>query len=226
MPVTRISIGDDPVVSVVVPTVPGNDHDHIKRELVTQQFDGDYEILIVSDDSIDICEARNEGIRRARGDVVALTDDDCTPPDDWVAEIHRYFDAIDDLVCLEGSVQGGMNYDGVRHYFGCNIAFDRDAALAVGGFDSDFAGWRDDTEFGWRMEREADGKNAYVSTVRMCHEPRPRASFDPETEALLKERYAQEYDEVMNSSLEKRAFRVLLRLGVVKYINRLRYESK
>lgn len=186
----------DPAVSVVVPTIPANDHSTVVEFLRRQRFEN-FEVIVVDDADLDICEARNAGIEAAGADVVALTDDDCEPPTEWVGEVDAAFAEIDDLVCLEGSVTGGREYHGTRRYVGCNLSFDREQALEVGGFRSDYAGWRDDTEFGWRMERDVDGVCAYRESVRMRHPPVPRASIDSELEARLKAEYPDRYEAVL-----------------------------
>lgn len=187
---------DTPDVSVVIPTIPVNSHETVVECLRDQTFKS-FEVLVVNDANLDICEARNSGIEAANADVVALTDDDCRPNSNWVATIHAEFEAHPDLVCLEGTVEGGRNYDGTQRYVGCNLAFDRDAALTVGGFDSAYAGWRDDTEFGWRMERDADGTCKFSADVVMNHPEKPRASLDENPEAKLREEYPERYDEVL-----------------------------
>ncbi len=100
---------DEPRVSVVVPTLPGNDHDAVVAALRNQTVT-DFEVLLVDDASLDICEARNAGIEAATADVVALTDDDCLPPPDWVETVENAL--ADDAVCVEGRVSGGRVYRG------------------------------------------------------------------------------------------------------------------
>jgi glycosyltransferase involved in cell wall biosynthesis len=181
---------DEPRVSVVVPTLPGNDHDAVVAALRNQTVT-DFELLLVDDASLDICEARNAGIESASADVVALTDDDCLPPPEWVKTIENAL--ADDTVCVEGSVSGGRTYRGTGLYVGCNLAFDREVALLAGGFRSEYAGWRDDTEFGWRMETY--GLCRYDPALTMSHPDRPRASIDAEKEGRLKREYPRRYQE-------------------------------
>ncbi|WP_254769082.1 glycosyltransferase family 2 protein [Salinilacihabitans rarus] len=214
----------DPRVSVVVPTIPANDHEAVVETLREQTADA-YEVLVVDDASLDICEARNAGIRAARGEIVALTDDDCRPPREWIDRIEAAFDRDPDLVCLEGAVDGGRTYDGERRYVGCNLAFDREAALAVGGFRPAFAGWRDDTEFGWRMERDADGRCAYADAVRMRHPDPPRASIDAALEERLKREYPDRYEAVLvPDTLPGRVNDWLWRKGVWDLVDAVRYD--
>lgn len=185
-----------PDVSVVIPTIPSNSHKEVVVCLENQRFDS-FEVIVVNDASLDICEARNAGIEVASADIVALTDDDCRPNPDWLGNIFDVFDTKSNLVCLEGKVIGGRFYDGMRRYVGCNLAFDRKSALAIGGFSSDYAGWRDDTEFGWRMERDTNGRYCYSSSVVMCHPRRPRASINKRNEQLLKSEYPNRYENIL-----------------------------
>jgi len=187
----------DPVVSVVVPSLPQYDHTATVDCLRRQTIEVPFEVLLVEDGSLDRSAARNRGLRAASGEVVALTDDDTRPPRDWLATIHRTFEADPDLVCLEGDVYGGARSFGPRRYVGCNLAVRREAALAVGGFRSAYAEWAEDIEFGWRMEADAEGHCRYEPAVRMCHPSVPRTSMDPASERRLREEYPERYREVL-----------------------------
>lgn len=226
MTIHRPITANDPMISVVVPTIPSNDHDAVVECLERQTID-DFEVFVVDDADLDICEARNAGIEAATGSIVALTDDDCRPDPDWLATIRNEFDADAALVCLEGAVTGGRSYDGTRRYVGCNLAFDREAALLVSGFNSAYAGWRDDTEFGWRMERDADGRCRYSNRVRMHHPPMPRASIDTDKENRLKHEYPNRYDEIIvPDTVLGRMNDWLWRNGVWDAIDRIRYRGE
>lgn len=198
MTIERPITHDDPDVSVVIPTIPENSHEHVVEDLREQTYD-DFEVLVVNDDTLDICEARNAGIEAANADIVALTDDDCRPPTDWIEHVVQAFDQEFDLVCIEGAIRGGREYDGIRKYVGCNLSFDRSVALSIGGFDSAFAGWRDDTEFGWRMERDTDGRCKFCPEVLMIHPKKPRANPNDELETLLEDCYPERYNEIVIS---------------------------
>lgn len=194
----------DPELSVVVPTLPGRDRTRLEARLVEQDVDAPYEALLVVDGSVDRCAARNIGLELARADVVAFTDDDCLPPRDWLRSILAVFRRDPELVLLEGAVYGGSRYRGERHYVGCNLAVDRTTAIGVGGFRSAYAAWAEDTEFGWRMERDAPGTCRYADGVRMCHPAVPRTPVDPATERRLRQEYPDRYDAVIRSSWWKR----------------------
>lgn len=211
---------DDPVISVVIPSIPEYDHTTTLAYLDDQTLDDPYEVLIVNDASLDRSAARNEGLRKASAEVIALTDDDTKPPAGWLAAIHREFCRNPDLVCLEGPVYGGCRNFGPRHYVGCNLAVRREAALSVGGFRSEFSEWREDVEFGWRMEAEADGVCRYSEDVRMCHPTAPRTAFKPDFERQLREEYPERYEEIMNPSPFRRAYRWARAVGVTQPIHR------
>lgn len=211
----------DPVISVVIPSTPENDLGTTLACLDTQTFDESYEVLVVNDSSLDRSEARNTGLRNASAEIVALTDDDTEPPEDWLAAIHQEFRSDPDLVCLEGPVYGGSRNFSPRHYVGCNLAVRRDVALAVGGFRSEFSEWREDVEFGWRMESQADGVCRFSEEVRMCHPTVPRTTFKPELERQLRTEYPERYEEVMNASLLRQIHRRGRALGITQPIHRL-----
>jgi glycosyltransferase involved in cell wall biosynthesis len=212
---------ENPVLSVVIPSVPAYDHSTTVECLTDQSLDHPYEVLVVNDGSLDRSEARNAGLREANADIVALTDDDTRPPRDWLDRIYHEFRVDPNLVCLEGAVYGGCRNLGSRNYVGCNLAVRRKAALSVGGFRSAFSEWREDVEFGWRMERDADGHCRYSEPLRMCHPTAPRTAFKPELERQLREEYPHRYEEILNASTARRLYRRLRVLGVTQPIHRV-----
>lgn len=211
----------DPAISVVIPTVPDYSHRMTLECLDRQRIAEPYEVLVVNDALLDRSEARNAGLREAAAEVVALTDDDTKPPVDWLSSILREFRTDPDLVCLEGSVFGGCRNVGPRRYVGCNLAVRREAALEVGGFRSDFSEWREDVEFGWRMEADADGVCRYSEDVRMCHPTAPRTAFKPALERQLREEYPRRYAEVLNASVAWRLYRRARALGLTQSVHRI-----
>jgi len=222
MAVEYVRRAAEPAVSVVVPSVPAYDHEPTIAELEAQTFDRPYEIILVDDGNVDRSAARNRGLEAASAEVVAMTDDDTRPPNDWLTTAHGAFAADPDLVCLEGPVYGGCRSFGPRHYVGCNLAARRDAALDVGGFRSAFSEWREDVEFGWRMEAEADGHCRFEESFRMCHPDVPRTAFDPALERRLKREYPDRYDEVMDVTWTRRWYRRARAAGLTQPIQRVR----
>lgn len=139
---------DSPSASVVIPTLPSRDHDSVVESLRQQTIEN-FEVIVVNSAELDVCEARNAGILEADSDIILFTDDDCYAPETWVETARSRF-KNDDIALLEGAVD--VHRPGPRHYIGANLGVDRGAARQIGGFDPRFAGWRDDTEFGYRIE--------------------------------------------------------------------------
>ena len=222
MGLSRLHRADDPAISVVIPSVPASDHRPTVACLESQTLDAPYEVVLVDDADLDRSAARNRGLEAAAAPVVALTDDDTRPPPEWLAVAHRAFEEHPSLVCLEGPVYGGARNRRPRHYVGCNLAVDREAALAVGGFRSAFAAWREDVEFGWRMERDADGVCRFDEAFRMCHPTVPRTPLDLDLERRLRAEYPDRYDEILDDACWRGLYRRARAAGITPPLQRLR----
>jgi GT2 family glycosyltransferase len=152
----------------------------------------DYEVIVVddgsSDGSADIARAhgvtlvqtehrglsfaRNAGVARADGEIVAFLDDDAYPDSDWL----RY--VATSLLANAHAGMGGPNIppedDGLvaecvatapgapihvlisdreaEHVPGCNMAFRKSALEEIGGFDERFRAAGDDVDVCWRLQ--------------------------------------------------------------------------
>lgn len=182
-----------PVVSVVVPTFrrPAGLARLVQSfECQTMSFD-QFELIVVDNGSLDETSevlaglaavtpvnlrplhiednhgpapARNLGWRHAHGDMVAFTDDDCTPAADW---LERGVAALRNAPAV-GVVQGAthmahghrpsggweVNREVLRPspwFEGCNLFFRRDALVAGGGFDETLHFGGEDTVAGWSV---------------------------------------------------------------------------
>ena len=138
--------------------------------------------------------ARNVGLEHAAGDIVAYTDGDVRVDPDWLTHLVRPFLTSDvvgaggpNLVpaddppmaqCIArapGSPTQVMLDDRVaEHVPGCNMAFRRDALLAVGGFNPIYLRAGDDVDICWRLQARG-WKIGFAPSALVWH--RHRASL-------------------------------------------------
>jgi glycosyltransferase involved in cell wall biosynthesis len=180
------------MISVIVPAY--NEEANIARcleSLCKQTIPrSEYEIIVVDGDSKDrtreIAEryadivfiqtgrkvggARNDGVMRSRGEIIATTDADCIIPPDWLEVIRDDF-SKDHIVQLYGPVDPiekgiknrlsltlantfcllGYCTTVLYYTLGCNTAFDRKAFIDAGMYHTVDAG--DDLEIAGRMRK-------------------------------------------------------------------------
>jgi GT2 family glycosyltransferase len=138
--------------------------------------------------------ARNAGLAHASGEVVAYTDADVRVDPDWLAYLVQPFMSSDVIgaggpnivptddpwmaQCVArapGSPTCVLLDDRVaEHVPGCNMAFRRDALLAVGGFTPIFVRAGDDVDLCWRLQAQG-GEIAFAPSGLVWH--RHRSTF-------------------------------------------------
>jgi GT2 family glycosyltransferase len=126
--------------------------------------------------------ARNHGWRRARGEIVAFTDDDTEPDQNWLSAGLRAFDretaAVRGAVVMplpENPTDYEIDASGLtRSEFVTANCFCRKAVLAqVGGFDERFPlAWREDSDLHFRLLR-AGARIGYARDAIVVHPIRP-----------------------------------------------------
>jgi GT2 family glycosyltransferase len=155
-----------PAVTVVVPTcgrpellarcLSALDRQTLPRE--------GYEVIVADDSALRSgpAAARNRGCRRARGEIIAFTDDDTEPRPDWLAEGLRAMagaDAASGRIVMpipERPTDYERDAQGLeRAEFVTANCFVRRALLErIGGFDEGFRmAWREDSDLHFRLLR-------------------------------------------------------------------------
>lgn len=162
---------------------------------VAQDVHGDIKAVLF--DEPNISRARNLGIDRAGGAVVAFVDDDAVPEPQWLAHLTAQF-RNHDVAAAGGFVIGrnGISFqwkarlafaDGTATPFqvedptifqgeagraikteGTNMAFRRDVLVGIGGFDPRFHYYLDETDVNMRLAA-AGAKTAIVPLAQVHH---------------------------------------------------------
>jgi glycosyltransferase involved in cell wall biosynthesis len=121
---------------------------------------GGMEVRVIRQENAGPGAARNRGVAEARGRLVAFTDDDCRPRPEWLAELTGAIEAGGGGVLAGGVTENGLpgipgstvsqliidlvyehfnaDAEAARFFASNNMACEREAYLAVGGFDARF----------------------------------------------------------------------------------------
>lgn len=149
-------------------------------------------VRYVLEESQGLSFARNAGIRAARGDIAAFTDDDCVVAPDWAARILQAFADNPDVAVAGGRVDlhapddrpvsirpldRVVRYrtaaDVFGHIMGCNMAVRRHLVAPIGWFDPAVGGAAgvvaDDVDFIYRALRRGHGV-LFDPAIRVRHD--------------------------------------------------------
>jgi glycosyltransferase involved in cell wall biosynthesis len=159
--------------------------------------------------------ARNTGAMLSQGEIIAFVDDDCLPANDWLINARSYFE--DPLtVGIEGLIHSdhlndenwrpvtNVGFEGIG-FMTANLFVRSNIFQFLGGFDLQFdrPHFREDTDFGWRLQDL--GNLPYASDVKVFHPAQPR-NLERESlkirnkffekDALLYKKHPDKYEEL------------------------------
>lgn len=127
---------------------------------------------IISQTNKGLSVARNVGAEAASGEIVAYTDSDCVADPDWLSYLVAKMEASTLAACggpnlpppedtlvpaVVAVAPGGPTHvlisdEVAEHIAGCNMAFDREVLLRLGGFDPIYRTAGDDVDICWRLQ--------------------------------------------------------------------------
>jgi len=199
-------------ISVIVCTRNGASTLRACLEALDRQTYRNYEVLVIDDGSTDqtaaiaksftrvkyhlqahagLSVARNYGMEQAVGSILAYTDDDCIPDEDWLLHISRAYD--DEKWVAAGGpnlpppartlteacvarAPGApahvlLNDEEAEHLPGCNLTIRKSALQAIGGFYPEYKTAGDDVDVCWRLQK-AGGALRFVPAAQVFHHRR------------------------------------------------------
>jgi GT2 family glycosyltransferase len=132
----------------------------------------DYPVRLINQPNMGLSAARNVGLAASNGSIVAYLDDDAFPHCYWLRYLAAAFDrsthvgiggpnlppAADGLVaeCVAAAPGNPLHVllsdEIAEHIPGCNMAYRKEALLAIDGFDTRFRTAGDDVDLCWRLQ--------------------------------------------------------------------------
>jgi GT2 family glycosyltransferase len=178
------------------------------------------QVITIRQTNQGLSAARNAGLHAATGEIVAYTDADCAPDENWLLHLVRAMrdqqvDAIggpNEPPAGDGPIAqavaaspGGPTHVllddcQAEHVPGCNMAFRRSTLLGIGGFDPQFRVAGDDVDICWRW-RDAGLTIGFAPAALVWHHRRSsvRAYFKQQAgygsaEAMLQRKHPQRFN--------------------------------
>lgn len=208
-----------PFISIVMPTYNRADllihqlHAFNNQTVTKDQF----EIIIVDDGSNDStpellnvwckkldnlkvisqknggpAKARNSGVKAAKAEYIAFTDDDCIVATDWIYEIQLSFFQHGAIILQGKTTTDREKRTPLTHQIEnlehrnltvtCNAAIKKSVFEEVGGFSEDFPyAHNEDTELTWKLNQK--GEIFFIPSMHVFHPP-IKKSFSSQVKRL------------------------------------------
>jgi GT2 family glycosyltransferase len=186
----------------------------------TAEIVAEYPFKLISTPNMGLSSARNTGMEAATGEIVAYTDDDAHPDPDWLKYLAAAFlktehagiggpniaprDDGEIAECVANAPGGPVHVllsdTEAEHIPGCNMAFRREALMAIGGFDVQYRAAGDDVDACWRIQEQ--GWTLGFSPAAMVWHHQRNSIRDywkqqkgyGKAEALLERKWADKYN--------------------------------
>jgi len=136
-------------------------------------------IKIIRQKNQGISSARNNGAKKAEGEIIAFLDSDVVVEKNWIEELVKTFFADDSIFAVSGKLGAKTNGSLASDFFsftissssfqGYNIAFKRKDFLEIGGYNNKIK-YCEDPELIWRAFN-AEKKFAIAEKALSFHEP-------------------------------------------------------
>lgn len=155
--------------------------DGTDKMLAEYQHTGVLNLHFFSQENKGPAAARNLAIRSASGEIIAFTDDDCLPNENWLAIIDATFHT-QAIVALQGRTYTDSaditplthqieNMHGSKDVPTCNAAYTKKVLGLLEGFDENFPyPHNEDADLAWRAEKY--GSIGFCPEMLVHHPPR------------------------------------------------------
>jgi O-antigen biosynthesis protein len=229
-----------PFISVVVCSYNGSTTIRDTMEGLQKLDYPQYEVIVVNDGSTDnlvgivqeypvklintpnrgLSSARNTGLYKAKGEIVAYIDDDAYPDPHWLhylayAYLHSNHAGMggpnlipgeDGLIakCVANAPGGPVHVlvsdELAEHMPGCNMSFKRSVLLEMGGFDPIYCIAGDDVDVCWRVQKAGYTIGYHPSAVVWHHRRNSLKAYWKQqkgygrAEALLEAKWPEKYN--------------------------------
>jgi GT2 family glycosyltransferase len=138
----------------------------------TASISSEFPVRLINQSNQGLSAARNTGLAASDGEIVAYTDDDACPHRDWLRYLAAAFGRSahigvggpnlpplgDGFVaeCVANAPGNPLHVllsdEIAEHIPGCNMAYRKEALVAIGGFDPRFRAAGDDVDICWRLQ--------------------------------------------------------------------------
>lgn len=186
----------------------------------TAEIAREYDNRVIQVENGGLSKARNLGMQAAKGEIVAYIDDDAYPDPHWLSFLAIGFLTSDHVGvggpnlaphddghvadCVANSPGGPSHvlYTDhlAEHLPGCNMAFRREAILAIDGFDERFRIAGDDVDLCWRLIEQGGTLGFHAGAVVWHHRRGRVAAYLKQqrnygrAEAMLEQKWPEKYN--------------------------------